>query len=221
MVYDEATGRLFVGHKASQSATVIQVATGQVEGTIRLGGIPEFPVSDGRGNVYVNIDDKSEIVQIDSKSLAIKARWPLAPCKSPSGLAYDPGQRRLFAACENNLMAIVDADSGKLLATPAIGGKPDAAGYDPITKLAFSSNGDGTLTIIADRGNGKYEVVQNLQTQKGARTMTLDAKTHTIYLSTAELGPPPSPTPENPHPVSHPTAIPGTFKVLIARPASH
>ncbi len=215
MVYDHATGRLFVGHKPSRSMTVIRASTGQIEKTIPLGGIPEFPVSDARGNVYVNIEDKSEILQIDAKSLTIKTRWSLSPCQSPSGLAFDGQKNRLFAACDNKLMALVDADTGKLVNTLPIGGEPDAAAFDPKTKLAFSSNGDGTLTVIAERGNG-YAVAQNLKTEQGARTMTLDAKTHNVYLSTAKLGPPPIPTPQNPNPPKHPTAIEGSFHVLIA-----
>ncbi len=215
MAFDQATGLLFVGHKPSRSMTVIRASSGTIEGTIKLDGIPEFPVSDTKGSIYVNIDDNSEIVRIDAKSMTVKARWPLSPCQSPSGLALDAEKRRLFAACDNKLMAIIDADTGRLIATLPSGDGPDAAGFDPGTKLAFSSNGDGTLTVVGDKGNDHYVVVQTLRTEEGARTMTLDPYTHDIYLSAAKLGPPPSPTAQNPTPPKHPTAVAGTFHVLV------
>jgi outer membrane protein assembly factor BamB len=190
--------------------------TGKIVGNIQLGGVPEFPVSDEAGNIYVNIDDKSDIVQVDSTTLEIKAHWPLTPCKSPSGLAIDTKAHRLFAACDNKLLAVVNADTGRLVSTLPIGDGADAAAFDPRTGTIFSSNGDGTLTIIKSIGNDRYEVVQNLATEKGARTMALDSKTGAVYLSTAKLGPPPAPTPQNPNPPSHPTAIAGSFKVLVA-----
>lgn len=217
MVYDRASGRLFVGHKSSHAMTVIDAATGHIDGIVHLDAEPEFPVSNGMGTIYVNIEDKSEIFKIDARTLTIKTRWPVAPCKSPSGLAFDPQTRRLFSACDNKIMAVVDADSGKVIATPKIGGGPDAAAYDPLKKLIFSSNGDtSTLTVIGHDGGNRYSVIQTVQTQKGARTMALDTKTHAIYLSTANLGPPQIATPGHPH--THPTALPGTFKVLIVAP---
>ena len=219
MAYDQATGLLFVGHKPTRSMTVIRASSGKIEANIKLDGIPEFPVSDGNGNIYVNIDDKSEIVRIDAGSLTVKARWPLNPCQGPSGLALDQQKRRLFAACNNKLMAVVNADSGKLITTLPIGDGPDAAGFDPEAKLAFSSNGDGSLTVIAERAKDKYEVVQDLHTEQGARTMTLDVKTHAIYLSAAKLGPPPAPSAQNPTPPKHPTAVAGTFHVIVVTPA--
>lgn len=144
------------------------------------------------------------------------AHWPLGSCKSPSGLALDGAKRRLFAACDNKLMAIVNADTGKVIATLPSGDAPDAAGFDPGTGLAISSNGDGTLTVVADRGDDHYVVAQNLATEKGARTMALDTKTHTVFMSAAKLGPPPAPTPQNPTPPKHPTAVAGSFHVLVA-----
>jgi streptogramin lyase len=218
MAYDQHNGRLFVGHKPSKSITVIKAASDKIESRIELGGIPEFPVTDGKGNLYVNIDDQSQIVQIDTETLKIKARWPLDPCKGPSGLALDSEGKRLFAACDNRLMAVVNAETGKVITTLPIGDGPDAAGFDPQTKLAFSSNGDGTLTVVKELANDKYVVLQNLATESGARTMTVDTNTHAVYLSAAKLGPPPAPTPQNPNPPKHPTAIDGTFKVLVASP---
>lgn len=214
MVYNVATDRLFVGHKPSRSTTVIQASTGQIVKSIPVGGIPEFPVTDGV-SVFVNIEDKNEIVRIDAKTLAITGHFPLASCEGPGGLAIDQDHHRLFAACDNKRMAIVNADTGALVTIEPIGGGPDAARFDADRHLAFSSNGEGSLTVIAEEGNDHFRVIQNLATEPGARTMDFDAKTHTIFLSTAELGPPPAPTATNPHPPSHPTALQGTFKLLV------
>lgn len=218
MVFDPTTGRLFVGHKPSKSMTVIDAKTGVIVGSIPVGGVPEFPATDGAGNVYVNIDDKSEIVQIDATTMKIKAHWPLSPCESPSGLAIDTKAHRLFTACDNKLMAVVNAETGKVVKTVPIGDSPDAAAFDQGTGIAYSSNGDGTLTLIKSSGQDDYKVIQNLVTEPGARTMALDTKTGTVYLSTAKLGPPPAPTPENPHPPTHPTAVAGSFKLAVAIP---
>jgi YVTN family beta-propeller protein len=212
-VYDIASRRVFAFNGRSHDATVIDAATGKVAARIALGGKPEFPVSDGQGSVYDNIEDKNEIVRIDSKTLQVKAHWAIAPCESPSGLAIDVANRRLFAVCDDNKMAVVDAESGKVIATPAIGNGPDAAAYDPGTKLAFSSNGDGTLTVVRQNGKNGYAVTETVRTAKGARTMALDTTTHKIYLSSAEYGPAPAATVQNPHP--RPAIVPGTFKVLV------
>lgn len=217
IVYDPASRRVFAFNGRSQDATVIDAAEGAVAGTIKLGGKPEFPVSDGRGSVYDNIEDKSEIVRIDSKSLAITARWSISPCESPSGLAIDASNRRLFSVCDNKLMAIVDADSGKVIATPAIGEGPDAAAYDPVTHLAFSSNGEsGTLTVVRETSPDQYAVAETVQTAERARTMALDEKTHKIYLSTAKFGPAPAATASMPRP--RPPVLPGTFKLVVVSP---
>jgi hypothetical protein len=217
IVYDGASKRVFAFNGRSQDATAIDAATGNVAGTIALGGKPEFPVSDGKGSVYDNIEDKSEIVRIDSKTLKVTATWPVAPCESPSGLAIDSSNRRLFAVCDNKLMAVVDADSGKVVATPAIGEGPDAAAYDAGAKLAFSSNGEsGTLTVVKQLSADEYSVAENVTTAQGARTMALDEKTHKIYLATASFGPAPAATAANPHPRR--SIQPGTFKLLVVSP---
>jgi DNA-binding beta-propeller fold protein YncE len=213
IVYDAPSKRVFAFNGRSQNATAIDATSGRVAGTIALGGKPEFPVSDDKGMVYDNIEDKNEIVEIDSNTLQVKAHWSIAPCESPSGLAIDKTNRRLFAVCDGKKMAVVDADSGKVVATPEIGEDPDAAGYDPGTKLAFSSNGDGTLTVVKQAGKDDYSVAENVSTAKGARTMALDAETHKIYLSTAEFGPAPAATAQNARP--RPAILPGTFKILI------
>ncbi len=189
-------------------ANVIAAKTSKVDKVIELGGNPEFSVSDGRGNVYVNIKDKSEIVQIDSKTLNIKARWPLAPCEAPSGLALDRDNHRLFSVCGNGKMVVIDADTGKVVAALPIGALPDGTAYDPVTKLAFSSNRDGTLTVVRQIAKDEYAVSQKVKTELGARTMALDPKTHKVYLSSAELGPKPAGS-------KYPSVVPGTFKVLV------
>jgi DNA-binding beta-propeller fold protein YncE len=220
LAYDASTQRLFVGHKPTKSMTVLDVNTLKILGSVPVEGSPEFPIADGHGTVYLNIADKSEIAVIDAKTMQVKAHWPLAPCKEPAGLAYSAASHRLFAACDNSLMAVVNADTGKVVALPAIGASPDADAYDPASKLIFSSSDDGTLSILADRGNDKYQVLQTLPTEKGARTMALDAKTHTIYIAAAKLGPPPTPSPDNPTPTHHPTSEPGTFHIIVVKPGA-
>jgi DNA-binding beta-propeller fold protein YncE len=213
IVYDPFSQRVFAFNGRSKDATAIDAKDDSVVGTIALDGKPEFPVSDGKGHVYANIEDKSEIVKIDPKTLKVEGNWPLSPCESPSGLAINQDGTRLFAVCDNKLMAVVDTRNGKVVATPAIGDGPDAAGYDANAKLAFSSNGDGTLTVIQDKGSDQYPVVETVTTEKGARTMTIDEKTGNIYLSAAKYGTAPAATASNAHP--RPAVLPGSFKVLI------
>ena len=214
IVYDAYSKRVFAFNGRSHDMTAIDAETGHVAGTLPLGGKPEFPATDSKGDVFVNIEDKSELVRFDPKTLAIKNRWPLAPCESPSGLAIDTAHARLFPVCENKIMAVVDADTGKVITTVPTGEGTDAAAFDPGIKLAFSSNGgDGTLTIIRQESADKYAVLQNVQTRRGARTMALDLKTHTVYLSDAEFGERPAATAANPRP--RPKIVPGTFKLLV------
>ena len=213
IVYDPASKRVFTLNGHAGSATAIDAASGKPAGTVTLGGRPEFAAADGQGHIYNNLEDKSELLQIDSQNLTVTARWPLAPCESPSGLAMDRKHRRLFAGCHNRMMAVLDADSGKVLATPAIGQGVDANAFDPGTQLAFSSNGDGTLTVVHEDSPEKFSPVASVPTQRGARTMALDLKTHHVFLVTAEFGPPPAPTPDHPHP--RPQAIAGSFTLLV------
>lgn len=215
-VYDPASKRLFAFNGRSNDATVIDAEKESVVATIPLDGKPEFPVADGKGHVWVNIEDKSEIVMIDSRSAKQVAKWSLSPCESPSGLAIDKASTRLFAVCDNKMMAVVDTGNGKVVATPAVGEGPDAAAFDPTLKLAFSSNGEsGTVTVIHEDGKDKYSVLENVKTTEGARTMALDEKTHTIYLSIAKYGPP------GPNPGGsgrpRPSILPGTFKLLVLK----
>ena len=216
ILYDPYSKRVFAFNGRSNDVTAIDAASGKVSGTIALDGKPEFPVSDGKGNVYANIEDKSEIVQIDPQALNVKKTWPLSPCEEPSGLAIDLEARRLFSVCSNNKMAVVNADSGQVITTVAIGSGPDAAAYDAGRRLVFSSNGEGTLTVVKQDSADKYTVIANVPTEKSARTMSLDAKSHKIYLSAAQLGATPEATAENPHP--RPKMLPGSFHVLVVSP---
>ena len=213
IAFEPVTKTVWAFNGRSSNATVIDTGQQKVVATIPLDGKPEFPVADGKGTVFANIESKNEIVRFDAAARKITATWPLANCESPSGLAIDPARRRLFAVCDGGKMAVVDADSGKTLANPSIGDGPDAARYDSARKLAFSSNGEsGTLTII-DAGKDNYPVLQNLATQRGARTMTLDSATGRIYLATATFGERPAPTAENPRP--RPAIVPGSFVILV------
>jgi YVTN family beta-propeller protein len=216
ILYDPYSRRVFAFNGRSNDVTAIDAASGKVAGTIALDGKPEFPVSDGKGNVYANIEDKSEIVQLDPQTLKVKKTWPLSPCEEPSGLAIDLEARRLFSVCSNNKMAVVNADSGQVIATVAIGDGPDAAAYDPGSKLVFSSNGSGTLTVVGQSSPDKYSVLENVPTERSARTMTLDTKTHKIYLSAAQLGATPEATADNPHP--RPKIVPDSFHLLVVSP---
>jgi DNA-binding beta-propeller fold protein YncE len=190
IVYDPATNRVFTMNGRSQDTTAINVGDSTVAGTLALGGKPEFAVADGKGSIWVNIEDKSELVRFDSKTLKVLNRWPMAPCQEPSGLAADWKSRRLFAGCDNKLMAVINADDGKVVATVPIGDGVDANAFDPETNLAFASTGDGNLTVAREDGPDKYTVVATVPTKKSARTMGLDLKTHRIFLPAADFDPP-------------------------------
>ena len=214
ILYEPSTHRVLTFNGRSNDATVIEGATGAVAGTIALGGKPEFPATDGKGNVYVNMEDKNEIIHLDAKSMKVVAHWSIAPAESPSGLAFDNRSHRLFAVCDGKKLVVVNSENGKVVTTVPIGEGPDAAGFDPGTHMVFSSNGeDGTLTVIKEVSKDKYEVAQTVPTKKGARTMALDTKTHTVYLSSADYGPAPAATAGNAHP--RPSILPGSFKLLV------
>jgi DNA-binding beta-propeller fold protein YncE len=214
ILYDPASKRVFTFNGRSHDSTAIDAATGKVVGTIPLDGKPEFAVSDGKGEIFDNLEDKSELVAIDSSKLEVKSRWPLAPCESPSGLAIDREHRRLFSGCENKVMAIVDADSGKVITTLPIGRGVDATRFDPETGLAFASCGEGVLTVIREESPDKFSVAENVPTQPGARTMELDEKTHDVFLVTAKFGPMP-PATEGQR-FRRPPILPDSFVVLVA-----
>jgi DNA-binding beta-propeller fold protein YncE len=214
VLYEPATKRVFTFNgDGGNDATAIDAETGKVLGSIPLGGKPEFAQADGTGRVYVNVEDKSEITAFDAKTLKALHTWPIAPCKEPSGLAIDVVHQRLFAGCHNQLMAVVDYSSGKVVATVPIGKGVDANRFDPATGLAFASCGDGTITVAHEDSPDKYNVAQIIATQRGARTMAIDTGNHNVYTVTAEFGPPPKATPEHPHP--WPTIISKTFTLMI------
>jgi YVTN family beta-propeller protein len=210
-VYDPYSKRVFTMNGDSKSSTVIDAKTGKVVGHIDLGGGPEFPVTDGQGHIYANIETTSEIVEIDANTMKITNRWPLAPGESPSGLAIDAQNHILFSGCHNKMMVIMDANTGKVITTEPIGQGVDATRFDPGTGYAFASNGDGTLTVIHEDSPTQFSVVENVQSERGARTMALDPTTHDVFLVTAQVERIP-----NPPPHTRPfRMVPGTFHLLI------
>ena len=216
IVYDESSHRVFVFNGRSNDATVIDATSDAIVGTVPLGGKPEFAVTDGRGMLWVNVEDTSEIVELDTRTLTVKGRWALAPCEEPTGLAIDRAHRRLFTVCSNSLMAIVDADNGRVVATVPTGDGTDAAGFDPATQLAFASNGEGTLTVVHIDTPDSAHVVQTVITQRGARTMALDPQTHIVYSVSADFGPTPAATADQPRPPA--PMMPGSFTLLVIKP---
>ena len=214
ILYEPKSHRVLAFNARSKDVTVIDAKAGTVAGTIPLEGQPELAIHDDKGTVFVNLEDKSEVLALDPVGLKVKGRWALAPCEEPTGLAIDRAHRRLFAACANKLMAVMDADSGKVVTTLPIGQGPDGAAFDADRQLAFSPNGrDGTVTVIHEMAPDKFEVVQTVATSKSARTLDLDPRSHKLYLLAAQFGPPPSPTAEQPRP--RPPMVPGTFEVLV------
>ena len=216
IIYDPSSGRIFTFNGRAQTATAIDPRSGKVVGTIPLPGRPEYPVSDGRGHIYDNIEDKSEIAVVNARTLKVDAVWPLAPGDGPSGIAMDLKRRRLFSVCGNQQMVVTDADTGKVVATPAIGSGPDAASFDPGRNLVFSPNGeDGTISVIQEVTPDQYRTVQTITTQPGARTMILDEKTHHLFTCTAKTLPP---APGGAIQRRRRQYVPGTFVVLEYAP---
>jgi YVTN family beta-propeller protein len=213
IIYDPFSHHVFVFNGDSHDTTVIDPAKAAVVATIALNGAPEFAATDLRGHVFVNLEDKSEVVEIDATKNAVRAHWPLKGCEDPSGLAFDAKNNRIFSVCSNQVMTVLDAVSGKLVTTVPIGKRPDAAAFDQETKLVFSSNGDGTMTVVHQDSADKYTVVQTVSTAIGARTLALDPKSHKIYLVTAKFGATPAPTAEQPRP--RPAMIPDSCEVMV------
>ena len=204
--YEPVTKRVFVMNSSSANATVINAKEGTLAGTVVLGGQPEAAVSDGKGKVYVNITDKNEIVEVDGQTMKVTHRWPLVQGTGPSGLAIDRKNRRLFSACDNQRMVVMDADTGKVIAALRTGAGTDGAGFDPDTMNAFASaGGSGTLTIIHEDSPDSFKILEELDTQSGARTMTVDMKTHNVLTVTARHG----------HGSTHDKVLPDTFVVLV------
>ncbi len=211
IAYEPVTKTVWAFNGRSKDVTVIDTSKRSVVATIALPGRPEFPQADGKGNVFANVEDKNVIIKLDAKTNKLTETYPVTGCDSPSGLAMDQEHSHLFAVCDGKKMGVVDANTGKVLANPAIGDGPDAAGYDSKDQLAFSSNGDGTLTVI-DAKDG-FKPTQTVQTMRGARTMAYDDSTDRVYLATAEFGPRPEATAANPRP--RPAVLPDSFMIVV------
>ena len=227
IIFDPATERVFTFNGGSNDATAIDGATGKVIGTIPLPGRPEYAVADGKGHVYNNIEDKSEVASINAKTLKVENVWPIAPGDGPSGIAMDLKSRRIFSVCGNQKMTVLDADTGKLVSTLAIGNGPDASAFDPALGIVFSPNGeDGTLNVVKETGPNQFQVTATVPTQAGARTMALDPKTHHVYLMTATMEPAPPETAAPDAPVvggapprrARRGIVPGSYVVLDFAP---
>ncbi|HYB62749.1 MAG TPA: YncE family protein [Methylomirabilota bacterium] len=216
ILYDPASKRVFTMNGRSGTATAIDAASGNIVGSVTLGGKIEFAVSDGAGHVYANLEDKSQLAEFDSQKLVVMNTWPVAPCESPSGLAIDREHDRLFLGCENKMMAIVDGQTGRVITTVPIGSGVDANRFDPGTQLAFSSNGEGTLTVVHEDSPDSFTVIGNVPTQPRARTMEVDLTNHHVYVVTADFGPAPAPTADMPRP--RPTILPDSFVVIELAP---
>ena len=216
ILYDPWTQRVFTCNGRTSNSTVIDAKTDKVVGTIPLSGRPEFCVTDRQGKIYINIEDKSQIDEINADAMKVENVWSLSPGEGPSGLAIDILDHILFSVCHNKLMVVLSGIDGKVFATLPIGERVDGAAFDPELMRAYSSNGDGTLTIVQEENKSTFKVIDNLNTQLGARTITVDTKTHHLYLPTAEFNPPPPATADNPHP--RPTMKPGSFVVLEVAP---
>jgi YVTN family beta-propeller protein len=217
LVYEPKHGEVYVFNHSGNSATVIDAKTEKVVATIPLGGSPEFAAVDSEaGRVYINLEDKNEVAVIDTSKREVTARWPLAPGEEPTGIAFDATHHRLFSVCHNKMMAMLDTETGKVVATVPIGAGVDGAAFDDATQLAFASCGEGVTPIAKEESPDKLTVVQTLKTERGARTMALDPATHLIYLPTAQFGPAPSPSPgASP---GRPAIVPNTFKLLVYGP---
>jgi YVTN family beta-propeller protein len=213
ILYDPKFKRVYTFNGRSANVTVVDAQNSKVLASVPLGGKPEFAVSDGSGHIFVNIEDTAELVVIDQVSNRVQARWPLGPCTNPTGLAIDSAHHRLFSVCDNHKMVIVDAQSGRQVAILPIGSAPDGAEFDADLGLAFSANGDGTLTLVHEDDPERFTVAANLPTQERARTLALDSVSHRVYLVTASFGPTRAPTVEQPNP--RPTMVPDTFTVIV------
>jgi YVTN family beta-propeller protein len=217
ILYEPGGKHVFTFNGKSKDVSVLDADTLAVVGAIAVPDKPEFAVEDGAGRIFVNIEsDPGRLVEIDGQKLAIKATWPLPDCASPTGLAIDKLRHRLFSVCDGGVMAVTDATTGAHIATVKIGEGPDAAAYEPVRGLVFSSNGEGTLTVVRQESADRYRVAETLPTQRGARTMARDPASGRVYLVTSDFDPAPAPTAETPHPRPIPRA--GTFTVLVVCP---
>lgn len=220
IVYEPNRREVYVFNHAGNSCTVINAQTATVSTTIQLSGNPEFAIVDAAaGRIYCNIEDKSEVAVIDTSKHDVIAHWPVAPGEEPSGIALDARHHRLFAGCHNKTMVMLDTETGKVITNVPIGAGVDGCAFDDSTQFAFASCGDGTTTIAREGAPDKLTVVQVLQTQRGARTMALDQRTHRIYLPTAQFAPAPSPSPSASP--ARPSIVPNTLKLLVYAPKAN
>lgn len=216
ILFDPSTKRVFTFNGRGKNVTVFDAATGAVVGTLPVGGKPEFAVTDLKGHVYVNVEDTHEVLRLDAIKLAVEKRWSLAPLEEPTGMAMDVAHQRLFIVGGNKKMAIVNADTGKVITTLPVGEGADAAAFDAAKGLIYSSNGEGTVTVVHQDSPDAYRVLGQVPTKKGARTMGLDERTHRLYLPFAVFEPAAAPAAENPRP--RPKMAPGSFQVLVMAP---
>ena len=213
ILYEPASKHIFTMNGKSSDATVIDPATETVVATIPMGGRPEYAVADGKGMIYDNIEDKDEVVALDSRTNTVKARWPIAPSGGATAMDMDVQHRRLFIGGRNKVLAIMDADSGKVLQTFPIGDGVDTNIYEPETGLLFTATREGTLHIFHEDTPDKFSVVETVKTEFGARNMALDHKTHRLFIDTGDFAPAAAPTAEQPKP--QPTPVSGTFRLLV------
>lgn len=217
ILYDPETKRVFTMNGDSDNSTAIDARTGKVVGTVALGGSPETPVLDGKGNVFVNISNKNSLLEFNARTLHVEHIWSVAPCVRPAGIAMDTATRRIFIGCsDSNSMTIVNADTGKVITVIPIKKDTDASRFDPATRLAFASCQHGWLSIIHEDSPNHFHLVANVKTKDGARTMGIDLKTHHVFVVTSDLKPAPPPTKQNPEPF--PIIVPGTFVILELAP---
>ena len=216
ILFDPATGHIFTMNGDAGSTTALDANSGALLGAVDLSGKPEFGVSAGDGKLYINLEDKSEVVEVDARAMRVTRRWSIMPCQSPSGLAIDVAHHRLFSGCRNGTMGVSDAVAGKLVTTVPIGQGVDACRFDPLTQLAFASNGDGTITVIHEDSPDKYTVVSNAETKRGARTMEIDLANHHLFTVTADFGPMPAAQPGQRR--MRPPVVPGSFTLLVLEP---
>jgi len=218
ILYDPASHRVLTFNGRGRNVTAIDAKTDEVVGTVAVDAKPEFAATDGKGRVYVNLEDKNSLAALDPHKVALLSTWPLPGCDEPSGLAIDAAHGRLMPVCGSKVMLVVQAASGKVLGSVPIGGGVDAAAYDPGTRLAFASCGEGVLTVVHVASSGRPEVVESVTTQRGARTMALDLEKHRVFLVTADFSPPPPASAEQPHP--RPLIVPGSVRLLVLESGS-
>ena len=217
-VYDPATKRGFTFSDRTKAASAVDLRDAKLAGTVPLGSKPEAAAADGKGHVFVNMQEMDMVAKIDSRKLVVEENWPTAPCKQPTSMAMDTKTNRLFIGCRGNspMLAVMDSSNGKIVTTLPIGIGTDAAAFDAEKRLAFTSNGEGTITVIREESPEKFTVIDTVKTEPGARTMTLDAKTHRLFLITADrTTPPPAAAGQQ---TTRPEMVPGSYRVLVVSP---